>query len=87
MNCGRPWRVTWKNYWSSDNYPDSAIFAPSGASSGRPCGGSKAHATGIGVRTDTNNGFGGYGGSFEGYGGDTGGSAAMNGGQVSIYVR
>ena len=81
------WRVTWKNYWSSDNYPDSAIFAPSGASTGRPCGGSKAHATGIGVRTDTNNGFSGYGGSFEGYGSDTGGGKTMNGGQVSIYIR
>ena len=81
------WRVTWKNYWSSDNYPDSSIFAPSGAQGGRPCGGAKSYATGIGVRTDTNNGFSGYGGSFEGYGSDGAGNKAASGGYVSIYIK
>ena len=57
------------------------------AQGARPCGGSGAYATGIGVRTDTNNGFSGYGGSFEGYGNDTPGNKATNGGYVSIYVR
>ena len=84
---GQSWRVTWKNYWSSDNHPDSAIFAPAAASSSRPCGGAASYATGVGVRTDTNNGFSGYGGSFEGYGSDGAGNKAVSGGYVSIYVR
>ncbi len=81
------WRVSWKNYWSADNTPDSAVFAPDGAKNSRPCGGSTSHATGIGVRTDTSNGFGGYGGSFEGYGSDTAGNAAVTNGYIGIYVR
>ncbi|MCK6548903.1 hypothetical protein L6R52_23870 [Myxococcota bacterium] len=83
----QPWRVTWRDYWSSDNYTDSSIFAPSGAATGRPCGGATSYATGLGVRTDSNNGFSGYGGSFEGYGADTSGNAGLTSGQVNIYVR
>ncbi len=81
------WRVSWRNYWSSDKTNDSSIFAPSGANGGRPCGGNGAYATGIGVRTDTINGFGGYGGSFEGYGSDGAGNKGLTSGYVSIYIR
>jgi LruC domain-containing protein len=81
------WRVTWRDHWSSDGYSDSGILVPSGAATGRPCGGSAAYATGIGLRTDSNNGFDGYGGSFEGYGGEGSGNAALTGGYVNLYVR
>ena len=85
---GANWRVSWRNYPSGDAVPDSGTFAPAGLSASvRPCGGSTAYATGIGVRTDTSNGFSGYGASFEGYGNEPSGGAAMNGGFVSIYIR
>ena len=83
---GQSWRVRWRDYWSADNYPDSSVFAPSGAASGRPCGGNSAYATGIGVRTDTNNGFSGYGGSWEGVGSDGAGNPALAGSSVSLWV-
>ena len=82
------WRVVWRNYGSSDNTPDSSVFAPSGASSSaRPCGGAGSYATGLGVRTDTSNGFSGYGGSFEGYGNDGAGNKNLTAGYMAIYVR
>jgi LruC domain-containing protein len=84
---GQPWRVTWRDYYSADNTPDSAIFAPSGAASGRPCGGHGSYATGIGVRTDTSNGFSGYGGSAEGLGSDSAGNAALTRGAFTVFVR
>ncbi len=82
------WRVTWRNFYSADATPDSAIFAPAGTESGRPCGGNANYATGIGARTDSGAGFYfGYGGTFEGYGPEGGGNVAVTGGYIAIYVR
>jgi hypothetical protein len=89
----RDWQSSVRHGPSSDSTPDSSIFMPSGVTtSARPCGGSNAYATGVGVRTDsaTNTGaseWSGYGGNFEGTGGDTGGNTAVFGSGVSIYIR
>ena len=81
------WRVRWRNYPSGDGYPDSSLFAPSGLTAGyRPCGGHTSYATGIGVRTDTSNGWTGYGGSWEGGANETPGNPALTGGSVSLWV-
>ncbi len=82
------WRVRWRNYPSGDGASDSSLFAPSTlTSSYRPCGGYSFYATGVGVRTDTSDGFAGYGGSWEGVGGDTQGNPDVAGTSVSIWVR
>jgi len=89
----RDWRVTWHDYWSSDQYYDSSIFAPNDAGSTRSCGGSGAYATGIGVRTDTTvccpggDDWGGYGGTVEGGGSDGGGNINVTSGYVGLYIR
>lgn len=83
------WRVRWRNYPSGDSLPDSSVFAPSTlTSSNRPCGGNANYATGVGVRTDSSNGWSGYGGSWEGVGSETSyGNADLVGGALSIWVR
>jgi hypothetical protein len=81
------WRVRWRNYASGDNYPDSSLFAPSElTASYRPCGGHTSYASGIGVRTDTSNGWVGYGGSWEGGASEVPGNPALTGGSVSLWV-
>jgi len=82
------WRVVWRNYGSSDNVADSAVFAPADTSaSTRSCGGSLSYSTGIGVRTDTSDGFSGYGGSMEGYGAENSGYTSLTGGYWAIYIK